>query len=382
MDRNPVYTESQLMFQQMKKETVIDDNGIEKEIDTGIFYLSNGDIKLRLYLPGAKTVKFQSGVGNIEKEIELNRTVDGFFEGIIKYDPLFVGPFSFELVIDGNVLIYPYFPISWHCHKPMNYIDIPSVENKNLYDYLELKDVPHGAVTTQKFFSESLGDWARCLIYTPPGYMNNQEKYPVLYLLHGLSENETVWEYNAHISNIMDNSIASGECNAAIVVMCNGMVPYGCHVADMQLTENLIVNDIIPFIDQTYRTFSDKTGRAMAGLSMGSIQTAITAMNNPELFNYIGLFSGFLRNILDSSFNNTHLLCLNNKEIFEKNFTVFYRSIGEKDNFMEYFLEDDIIICEKGIDRINGYHREVFPDLFHSFGAWRLAFRQFIKLIF
>jgi enterochelin esterase-like enzyme len=169
-------------------------------------------------------------------------------------------------------------------------------------DYYPVKDVPHGEVRIRWYFSQVTGKWRRCYVYTPPDYDTNlQARYPVLYLQHGMGEDETGWIVQGRANFILDNLIAAGKAKPMILVMDNGYarratapsVPgIGGLRAAIGGFQDLMMNDVIPMIDRTYRTIADREHRAMAGLSMGGNQTCQLTLRNLGEFAWIGAFSG------------------------------------------------------------------------------------------
>lgn len=304
----------------------------------------------------------------------------------LKY-PLKDGLTLVQLQIDGMNVLTPYLPICYGYSRLYNYIALETEE-----DFFYLKDVPHGSVRQEYFFSTVTNEWERCFVYTPPEYDAHPDtRYPVLYLQHGHGENETGWIEEGKVNLILDNLLESKESKPFIIVMNNGMVQIenndGQRVVDHTLFPQLLIKDVIPFIDKKYRTINNKQGRAMAGLSMGSMQTCMTAFTYPEYFSYVGLFSGFLRDFIkgdpvmdmikrDKS-DNACLHILDNKEKFENSFQLFFRAVGNQDIFIQKFLEEDEILKEKGISCV----RRTYEGG-HDWNVWRRCIRDFAKLIF
>jgi enterochelin esterase-like enzyme len=180
-------------------------------------------------------------------------------------------------------------------------------------DFYDLKDVPHGNVLIENYFAKSADSWRHIFVYTPPGYeINTSKRYPVLYLQHGGGEDERVWIEMGRTNWILDNLIAAGKAEPMIVVMetsaiggagvpIRGPVPGPGGSAGRGFPGigagggaygQLMVKDLIPWVDRNFRTLTDKDHRAMAGLSMGGMFTAAITMVNLDKFSYIGLFSG------------------------------------------------------------------------------------------
>jgi enterochelin esterase-like enzyme len=137
----------------------------------------------------------------------------------------------------------------------------------------------------------------------------------------------------------------------------------------------MLAADVIPFIERTYRVKTDKWHRAMAGLSMGSMHTSMATMTHPELFGYIGLFSGFMRFIWKDE--QPHLAALDDADRFAQDYRVFFRAMGEDDQFFKWFAEDDAILEEKGVN----VTRRLYPGG-HGWQVWRHCLQDFLPLIF
>lgn len=292
-----------------------------------------------------------------------------------------------QLQIDGMNVLTPYLPICYGYSRPYNYVSIETEE-----EFYYLKNVPHGTVRQEYFHSDITGEWERCFVYTPVEYEECPEKrYPVLYLQHGHGENETGWIEEGKVHFIMDNLIQAKEAKPFIIVMNNGMVQTknaeGKRIVDHTIFPEYLIKDVIPYIEKKYRTIKNKDSRAMAGLSMGSIQTSITAFEYPEYFSYIGLFSGFLRDFIQGDkimdmvqrgkASDKHLRILDSKETFKNNLKIFFRAMGENDIFIQKFLEEDELLSKKDISCIR-----IIYEGGHDWNVWRRCIRDFAKLLF
>jgi len=149
------------------------------------------------------------------------------------------------------------------------------------------------------FPSKSTNTSRRAFVYTPPGYEKDKsKKYPVLYLQHGWGEDETAWSNQGHANLIMDNLIAGGKIEPFIIVMTYGMTndvrpgPGALKSFKIEPFQTVLTDELIPYVDASFRTKADKAHRAMAGLSMGGMETHMITLNKPELFAYYGLLSG------------------------------------------------------------------------------------------
>lgn len=233
------------------------------------------------------------------------------------------GYHNYWMIVDGAVVLDPGTETSIGYSHLCNGFEIPEPG----VDYYDLKDVPHGSISIRNYFSKTANAWRRIFVYTPPGYEQDMSKrYPVLYLQHGGGEDQRVWTELGRAHLILDNLIAAGKAKPMILVMETSAVggpgmggprrggapaAGGTNAAPARgaggpggrggfgiggpgggAYGQLMVNDLIPWIDGNYRTLSDQPNRGMAGLSMGGMQTAAVTMPNLDKFAYIGLFSG------------------------------------------------------------------------------------------
>ena len=338
----------------------------------------NGRPYLQIMAKEASKVNFRYG--------EVNHYCEKNDMGIWKTPYTAEGAINYvQLIVDGVELITPMLPISYGYSRPYNYVEVRSGE-----DFYGIKSVPHGSVRREFFQSSVTGEWESCVVYTPPGYDDVNEVYPVLYLQHGHGENEVGWTAAGKVNFIMDNLIAEGNATPFVIVMNNGMVQSlddnGNRVVDFKLFEDYLIKDVIPFVESKFRVGGSKEKRAMAGLSMGSLQTSIIGFKHPELFSCLGVFSGFVTDIIQGSeldmpgrgpSDNEHLKVLDDSCKFNSLFDVFFRSMGDKDPFWENFAHDDKMLEEKCIKQI----RNVYDGI-HDWNVWRKSIRDFATLIF
>ncbi|MBR4539238.1 MAG: enterochelin esterase [Clostridia bacterium] len=332
--------------------------------DQGYEILKDGKVTVRIKAPGAKEVALDQ-FGRVHP---LAAQDGGMWEGTLDLGRGFQ---YFFLKIDGCDVLSPYLPIGYGCCRPMNFLDIPVPGEQ---EWGTLDRIPHGAVTRHYFPSSVTGKLEICLVYTPASY-DPTKKYPVLYLQHGYGENETGWVYQGHVGRIADRLLHEGAIQEMIIVMGNGMTQRGDNRQGRMLFPQVLVQDLIPFIESKYPVLTDKWHRAMAGLSMGSFQTSVTTLTHPELFGYAGLFSGFLRALREGT--NDHLALLDNKETFQSAFRVFYRAMGTEDQFFSVFQAEDELVQEKGVSML----RRTFPGG-HDWGVWRRCIHDFLPMLF
>ena len=333
--------------------------------DQGYEIHEDGTVTIRIKAPFAKEVVLDM-FGNI---FPLKKVSEEMWEGRVDLGRGFK---YFFLKIDGNEVLNPYLPIGYGCCRPMNFMDIPVPGEE---DWDALTDIPHGAVTRHYFPSSVTGKLEICLVYTPANY-DPTKKYPVLYLQHGYGENETGWVYQGHAARIADKLLYDGEMEEMIIVMANGMTQPLENKQRFGVFTEIILADLIPYIEGRYPVYTDKWHRAMAGLSMGSYQTSIVTMSNPDLFSYVGVFSGFMSMAFGGN-PEPHLELLENSEKFNESFKVFYRAMGTEDTYFQNFENDDKMLEGKPLNII----RKTFPGG-HDWSVWRRCIHDFLPMIF
>lgn len=219
-----------------------------------------------------------------------------------------------------------------------------------------------------------------CYIYTPPGYGETAESYPVLYLQHGYGENELGWIYQGKLAEIADQLIWEEKIRPMLIVTADGMMREEKENGDIahrpELFTEELLRDIMPLVEKRYRVKPGKDNHALAGLSMGSLQTSMTVFTNIGLFGWVGLFSGFMGNIFDG--NNAHLAHLAEQaDAFNQQTRLFFRGMGGNDPFWASFQKDDAL-CEKyGIRCVRKQY-----DGAHTWNVWRQCIVDFLELLF
>lgn len=344
-----------------------------------VHWKSDGSCCLQIKAPKALNVSFRI----LEEEYTCERKEDGIWEMEYNFKR---GIQLVQLIVDGLEVLTPMLPITYGYSRPYNYVALDMEDE----DFYRIKNVPHGSVRKEYFFSKITGEWESCFVYTPYIYEKETTKeFPVLYLQHGHGENEVGWTASGKVNFILDNLIAEGKAVPFVVVMSNGMVQKvenGKRIVDFHMFEKQLLDDIIPFVEQKFRIGKSKNMRAMAGLSMGSLQTSMIGFLHPEYFSALGVFSGFVSdfitgNELDLAHtepgDNKHLAILDNKEEFAKQFPIFFRAIGDSDHLLSYFESDDKLLQEKQITHI----RKIYNGI-HDWNVWRMCIRDFAQLLF
>ncbi len=253
---------------------------------------SQGYARFRINAPKATSVVVSLGLGGNGGTV-LRKGSDGYWWGTTA-GPMDEGFHYYHLTIDGGVVNDPGTGFFFGSTRWESGIEIPAHDQDF---YAMKKDVAHGNMQQIYFWSPSTSSMKTAYVYTPAGYDSSKKtKYPVLYLQHGWGENETSWPVQGKAGIIMDNMIANGECEPFIVVMTYGMtndVVFGQMGGfTAKEFETVLVDELVPYVDSHFRTKADRNNRAMAGLSMGGMETHAITLRRPNVFGYWGLLSG------------------------------------------------------------------------------------------
>ena len=382
---NKVFDDTYSSFSVRSRQTAPgSDRANPKYLDTGVKVHENGDVDFGFYAPNAKSVSVVFGIRSGEPEA-MTKDKDGVWRFTLAYNGNFCGPKAFHFSVDDALVLSPFCPQYYSHSRPTNFVEIPDINTP----YILMRDIPHGSVASEFYWSDYLEDWHRCLVYTPPGYERGGD-YPVLYLQHGGGENETSWVYGGRATHIMDNLIAEGKIQPFIIVMNNGMVRGKDEgsMSNSQAFSSTLLDSCIPFIEQKYRVRKDKWNRAIAGFSMGSMQSSIIGLTNPDKFAYIGLLSGFMRRLgpnLDKDISletNPHLALMEDREGFQREIKLYYRGIGSDDIHFKAFLTDDEMCGQRGYDKYPNVVRNVVDGYPHDWAVLRILLHDFVQKIF
>ncbi len=315
------------------------------------------------------------------KKWPMTKGADGVWS--VTTGPLVVGFHYYFLIVDGVAVNDPASETFFGCGKMASGIEIPETPEAAAY-YTYDKSVPHGQVRECHYYSSVENEERRCFVYTPAGYdANVSKRYPVLYLQHGMGEDERGWSRQGKMANILDNQIASGKCAPMIVVMDYGNCGYIHGTKPGETREEfgasftpILLNDIIPYVDRTFRTLTDRDNRAMAGLSWGGHQTFNTTLANLDKFAYIGAFSGAIflppqadiRQVYDGVFADAGK--------FNSQVHTLFLGMGSEENMGSRQLSEKLKAA--GIDNV--YYES--PGTHHEWLTWRRCLNEFLPLIF
>ena len=346
---------------------------------------SEGRVRVSILAKEAKSVQLDIGA----VKYDLRRDTSGVWTG--ESAPQDVGFHYYQLNIDGASVPDPGSLYFYGASRWGSGVEVPSKDQ----DIFALKNVPHGQLRENQYYSKTSKTVRRVYIYTPPGYESGSQKYPVLYLQHGMGENETGWGNQGHANLIMDNLIAEGKAVPFIIVMENSAVdlsgmprpprpqgapagaprPAGGPGAGMNnfnfaaQFERILIDDLIPYVESNFRVIADQKHRAMAGLSMGGMQTRSIVMVNPDKFSYVGMFSS-------GTFVPTEIKDL---ETFKKAGKLVFMSFGSRESAGAARIGDAAAEWNKiGIKGVS----YVSPETAHEWHSWRRSLYEFAPLLF
>lgn len=339
----------------------------------------NSEGRVRVQISAPEALKVQLDIGGVK--YDLVKDEKGLWTG--ESAPQDEGFHYYQLNIDGASVPDPGSLYFYGASRWGSGIEIPAKDQ----DFYDVKNVPHGQVREVSYYSEVNKAIRRCFVYTPPGYEKDiQKRYPVLYLQHGGGEDETGWSNQGHANFIMDNLIAEGKAVPFIIVMDNGnwkmsprpngerpagpWPPTGWADGFM----NTLLKDIVPMVDSNFRTIASQESRAMAGLSMGGMETRVITLAHPEMFSYVGMFSGGSISTED----------VNNAPGFKEKVKLVFISYGSRE--LENPRrgpwgdpkENTEVLKKAGMNT----HFYVSPQTAHEWQSWRRGLYQFAPLLF
>ena len=340
-------------------------------------------VRARMVAPQAQSVMLDIGA----IKYPLTKGEDGAWVGESR--PQDEGFHYYQLVIDGAQVPDPGSLYFYGASRWGSGVEVPAGDK----DFYAVKDVPHGQLQQTLYYSKNANAVLRCFVYTPPDYEKDLTKrYPVLYLQHGGGEDETGWGSQGHTGLIMDNLVAEGKAKPFLIVMANSYVPGaagpgrgpaaggatngapsrgvagpGGRRFDFSAFERVLIGDLIPFIDNSYRTLADQPNRAMAGLSMGGMQTRGITLANLDKFSHIGIFSG----------GSIALTNITDMPAFKEKVKLVFVSYGSRENGAAGKASVEAL-TQAGINSV--FYES--PNTAHEWLTWRRSLYQFAPLLF
>lgn len=330
--------------------------------------LPDNRVVFKLKAPDAQKVQIDLG-----KKYDLVKDDEGFWS--VTTDVVNPGFNYYSLIIDGVAVADPASETFYGMSRMASGIEIPHKDGA----FYELKNVPHGDIRIKQYLSGN--SWREMYIYTPPGYDTSTEKYPVLYLLHGGGEDQRGWATQGKTNIILDNLIAEGRAVPMIIAMIDGnvgggMAGFGENA--LGAFESELKRGAIPFVESNYRVKTDAANRALAGLSMGGLQTLYAGIKNTDMFAYLGVFSsGWWANNKELS-EPQYEFMKNNASTINSNLKKFWISMGGQEDI----AHDNCEIMMKRFDEMGiNYTYSEYPGG-HTWPVWRHDLYQFSKILF
>lgn len=335
------------------------------------------------FLPVQKNAKFEApGI------VDLKEGQEGVWEYTTP-EPLKPELYSYSFIVDG---LRVNDPSNVYLIRDVSTLTNVFIIGGDRADFYKVNPVPHGTVSRVWYDSPALGLERRMTVYTPAGYETGGKRYPVLYLLHGMGGDEEAWISLGRTAQILDNLIAQGKAKPMIVVMPNGNASQeaapgessrGMVPPTMQLPKTMegsyeqAFPEIVKFIDKNYRTIKSKSGRAIAGLSMGGFHSLHISKQYPDMFNYVGLFSAAIMPNKEASSPIYENMEGKLKVQFDKNPALYWIAIGKTDFLYKANEEYRKLLDKKGYKYT--YYES---DEGHIWRNWRIYLTEFVPMLF
>ena len=375
--KNQALERHMLFYSPLNKKAVFERGGDRPRIyyveeKQGVRLIDFGKAEFNYYAPDAKTVTVKGWGGSMPQEYELKPLGDGYWQCVA--DDVRPGFHYCDFYVDGVRALNTLAPVGYGSFRVCNFFEMPEED----VDFWLYKDVPHGSVRLVSYPCAMTGKTRGAWVYTPPGYdTDTNKRYPVLYLQHGGGENETGWIWQGKIDNIADNLLAEGAIRDMIIVMNDGYAfyPDGGGNPAMGDIDRVLVNDCVPFIDRNFRTIQSRHSRAMAGLSMGGMQSNVGVFRNPDTFASVGIFSGGFT-LTGDGFDLTDVF--EDPDKFRERFDLVFVASGEQEQPM----------CDTLRDKIEEQNAMGVDTVFyscpgwHEWDTWRNAAKNFMEKLF
>jgi enterochelin esterase-like enzyme len=347
---------------------------------------ADGSVTFKLYAPNAKNV---SVGGDISQDpIKMTKDADGIWSTTV--GPLLPNMYGYGFLVDGQSMPdpnndTPQVGVIWFFSQ----VFVPGPES----DFMTNRNVPHGQVHHLWYHSDQLDLERPLVVYTPPGYDTaTDQRYPVLYLLHGYGDDENGWTNVGQANFIMDNLVAAGKCKPAIIIMPFGhpsrqwVIKRGgprlvgaasrpvSDLLQVPLVQSELLDNVIPLIEKSFRVKADAADRAIAGLSMGGGQALTIGLNHTDQFAYVAGFSSAVRENVNATFASP----LAHPDEINSQLKLLWFGVGDKDNLLKANQDFDKILTDHGIK----HEWVVTPNYKHSWTLWRHYLRDLLPRLF
>ena len=320
----------------------------------------DGSATLRLYAPDAKSVELS---GDLKAE-KIERADNGVWT-MTTAPNMNPSAYRYYFTVDGLKVNDPKNPMVAD-FRPM--VDIVP---KGDTMFWQMKNVPHGLLSIVYYESAATETTRRMYVWTPPGYFSNNKKLPVLYLMHGMGDNDTNWPIQGKAGWILDNLFAEGKIVPMIVVMPDGSIPVKTFAHDLG-------SNIVPYIEANFRVLADAKHRAIAGLSMGGFETLETLLEYPGMFSNVCVMSSGWFSRGDDAFAKFDERVKAVAPILKKNIKYFkFTTGGESDLAVRFTPQTRAVFAKYGIESDLSE-----MDGGHSMYVWRNDLHDFTQKIF
>ncbi|AYD48017.1 alpha/beta hydrolase-fold protein [Arachidicoccus soli] len=378
--KNGLYMFSQLIFKPVDSSTFSKYPVVGAPASTnlrGAEYpqiLADHRVIFHLKAPNARSVQIDLG-----KKYDMVKDKSGYWN--LTTDSISEGFHYYSLLIDGVAVADPASQTFYGMGRMTSGIEIPFMGDR----YYALAKVPHGDIRIEHYFSTVTHSWRQLYIYTPPGYDQNvNEKYPVLYILHGGGEDETGWSKQGKANLILDNLIADGKAKPMLIVMpdanmgAGGFNPEGIELG-MKLFESEMKQAIIPFVEKNFRAETNAGSRALAGLSLGGMHTLYTGIYNTNMFAYLGVFSsGWITPMMNKTADAQYVFMKENADKINNNLKLFWFSEGGPEDIA--YKNGQIMLGK--LDKLKIRHIYYEYPGGHTWPVWRNDLLHFAPLLF
>ncbi|TYR35535.1 esterase [Sphingobacterium phlebotomi] len=372
--KNDLYMVTQLLFKDVDYHALRDLSVVGFPAETNVrraLYpqvLPNSKVLFKLHAPEARRVQIDLG-----KKYDLKK--DGTGSWSVTTDSIGEGFHYYSLLIDGVAVADPASKTFYGMGRMASGIEIPFVGG----DYYAVRDVPHGEIRIKRYFSPVTRSWRQCYVYVPHGYDQSGEDYPVLYLMHGGGEDETGWANQGKMDLILDNLIADKRAKPMLVVMLDGnMSGQPFSETPLKQFDRELKEVAIPFIEANFRVKKDTNSRALAGLSMGGIQTLYAGIKSTDQFGYLGVFSsGWFANQNELT-DPQYAYMKENKDMINANLKTFWISMGGKEDIAHNNCQ---IMMAKFDEMGVKYEYSEYPGG-HTWPVWRMDLFNFAQRLF
>lgn len=336
--------------------------------------LPDNRVKFRIKAPDAQKAQI-----DLVKKYDMQKDTGGYW--IVTTDSVSEGFHYYSLIIDGVAIADPASETFYGMGREASGIEIPFAGG----DYYALKDVPHGDIRIKNYYSTVTRSWRQLYLYTPPDYDSAiNQKYPVLYILHGGGEDERGWATQGKTNLIFDNLIAAGKAKSMLVVMPDANIGLGGFSANgiessLKMFEAEMKQSIIPFVEKNYRALSDANDHALAGLSLGGLHTLYTGINNTDMFSYLGVFSsGWILPMQEKFADAQYDFMKANADKINNSLKVLWLSQGGKEDIA--YKNGQIMLGK--LDELKIKHTYYEYPGGHTWPVWRNNLYNFAQLLF